>query len=229
MKKVLAFVLVVALAATSVFAASIVSSSSSSSRIYDYLGVNIGFGITNERYDIVSGVTREDKGYQLGLSVNDFTFFDRDDSVGLFIEAGFNFNTKTDTTINGASTSESRIVPFFTDLIIGFAFKVSIDKKTSLLIGVGPDIMLYSKESDNYWVKETWDCMILGAGFDVEGVYKVGQDMYIGVGFRGSINFYGVITETTETWSGRKHSEYTELANYFGYRVLPRFSVYLGI
>ena len=228
MKKVLALVLVVALAATSVFAASIVSSNNS--RMYDYLGFNVGFGITNESYDYVAGVTRVDKGYQLAFSVNDFTFFDKDDSVGLYIEAGANINTKTDSTIGGVTVSEDRIVPFFADVVIGFAFKAQIDKKTALLIGVGPDFMMYSKETEDYWYhyKTTWECLILGVGFDVEGTYKVGTDVYIGVGFRGSVNFYGTIMETRTSWSGHEKTTYTDLDNYFGYRILPRFSVYLG-
>ena len=229
MKRVITLVLVMALVTASVFAASIVSSSSSASRMYDYLGLNIGFGITNESYDFMPGVPREDKGYQLGLSVNDFTFFDKDDSVGMYIEVGANINTKTDTTIGGVKTDEERIVPFFADIAIGVAFKMSIDRKTALLIGVGPDFMMYSKENHNYWTDAEWECLIIGAGFDVEGVYKVGQDVYIGVGFRGSINFYGVIMETTKTWTGHEKTTYIDLDNYFGYRVLPRFSVYFGV
>ena len=228
MKKVFAAILIVAvMGAGSLFAASIVNSGANSS-MYDYFGFNLGFGITNESYDLAPSVPRTDKGYQLAFSVNDFTFFDKDAAVGIYIEAGANINTKTDTTIGGKTTGEDRLVPFFADIVFGVAFKAQIDKKTALLIGIGPDLMMYSKENDNYWTKDTWECLIVGAGFDVEGIYKVGQDVYIGVGFRGSINFYGTIMETkTSPWSG-EHTTYSDLDNYFGYRVLPRFSVYLG-
>ena len=229
MKRIITVILVLTLVMASAFAASIESSSSRSSRMYDYLGLNVGFGITNEAYDIVPGVAREDKGYQLGLSVNDFTFFNRDASVGMYLEAGLNINTKTDSTIGGVKTNEERIVPFFADIVLGIAFRVDIDKKTALLVGIGPDFMMYSKENHNYWTDATWECLIIGAGFDVEGVYKVGQDVYIGVGFRGSINFYGVIMETTKTWTGHENTKYIDLDNYFGYRILPRFSVYFGV
>ena len=230
MKKLIAVVLVIAVIGVgSLFAANIVSSGSrASSRGYDYLGFNIGFGITNESYNLSPSVERTDKGYQLAFSVNDFAFFDKDDSVGLYVEAGLNINTQTDTTIGGIKTSEDRIVPLFTDIVLGMAFKTSIDRKTSLLIGIGPDFMFYSKENDNYWSKDTWECLIIGAGIDVEGTYKVGTDVYIGIGFRSSFMFYGVITDTTETW-GHSHTDYEELDGYFGYRILPRFSVYLGI
>lgn len=230
MKKLFATILIIAIVGScSLFAASIVSSGSRASRVYDYLGFNIGFGITNESYNLLNH-ERTDKGYQLAFSVNDFTFFDKDDSVGLYIEAGLNINTQTDTIIDGTKTNEDRIVPFFTDIVIGFAFKADIDKKTSLLVGVGPDFMFYSKENNNYyWTKETWECLVIGAGIDVEGTYKVGTDVYIGVGFRSSFMFYGVIMDTTESWSGHTHTDYVDLDGYFGYRILPRFSVYLGV
>ncbi|MBO6001663.1 MAG: hypothetical protein J6P81_07765, partial [Spirochaetales bacterium] len=155
-------------------------------------------------------------------SLNDFMFFSRDVNVGFYMEMGMSFNVKTECTEGGVPTGDDKISPFFSDLVIGFAFKADVDKRTSVLVGVGPEMMIYSKEYKYYnWEK---DFLVLGAGLDLEGTYKVANDVYIGIGFRGSIMFYGTMIDRD-----RYGEVYTEYKNYFGYRLLPRFSVYLGL
>ena len=225
MKKVtIAVLMLLVLGATSLFAVQIVNSSSSSSDMYDYLGLNIGYGVTNEKYNPFADVERVDKGYQLGLSLNDFMFFSRDVNVGFYMEMGMSFNVKTECTEGGVPTGDDKISPFFSDLVLGFAFKADVDKRTSVLVGVGPELMIYSKEYKGFPSNYERDFLVLGAGLDLEGTYKVANDVYIGIGFRGSIMFYGTMIDR-----GRYGEKYTKYDNYFGYRVLPRFSVYLGL
>ena len=226
MKKVtIAILMLLVFGATSLFAVQIVNSSSSSSDMYDYLGLNIGYGFTREKYDLVTGVERVDKGYQLGLSMNDFMFFSRDVNVGFYMEMGISFNLKTEWSEGGEPAhKDDKISPFFSDLVIGFAFKADVDKRTSVLVGVGPEMMIYSKEYKGFPSNYERDFLVLGAGLDLEGTYKVANDVYIGIGFRGSVMFYGTMIDR-----GYYTEKYTEYKNYLGYRVLPRFSVYLGL
>ena len=211
------------LGATSLFAVQIVSPSSSSD-MRDYIGLNIGYGVTREKYDLSSGLERVDKGYQLGLSMNDFMFFSRDANIGFYMEMGISFNLKTEWTEGDSPAKDDKISPFFSDLVLGFAFKADIDNRTSVLIGVGPEMMIYSKEYRGFPHDYKREILVLGAGLDLEGAYKVATDVYIGIGFRGSIMFYGTMID-----EGYYTDKYTEYKNYFGYRVLPRFSVYLGL
>ena len=85
-------------------------------------------------------------------------------------------------------------------------------------------MMLYSKTYRYMSTELEKDFLVLGVGVDFEGTYMVARDAYIGIGFRSSFMFYG-----TEIDESRYSRTYTEYENYFGYRVLPRFSVYLGI
>ena len=231
MKKTLFVVLMLLFAGVSgLFAVQIVSKSNSYSdsysgyrmQSYDYIGMNIGYGVTNETYDLSDTSKRVDKGYQFGFSFNDFMFFDSSSAVGFYVELGIDLNTKTESTINGVSAPEDRLTPFFSDMVVGFAFKAEVDKRTSVLIGVGPEIMVYSKEYKT--PKYEKDLLVLGAGIDLEGVYMISKNVYIGVGFRSSFMFYA-----TEIDKKKSSTSYTKYDNYFGYRVLPRFSVYMGI
>ena len=225
MKKVtIAVLMLLVLGATSLFAVQIVNASSSSSDMMDYLGLNIGYGVTREKYDLPDGQERIDKGYQLGLSMNDFMFFSRDANIGFYMEMGISFNLKTEWSVGGNPAKDDKISPFFSDLVLGFAFKADVDKRTSVLIGVGPEMMIYSKEYRGFPYDYEREVLILGAGLDLEGAYKVANGVYIGLGFRGSIMFYGTMID-----KGYYSEKYTEYKNYFGYRVLPRFSVYLGL
>ena len=225
MKKVtIAILMLLVLGATSLFAVQIVSASNSSSDMYDYIGFNLGYGVTNEKYEPEPGLERIDKGYQLGLSLNDFMFFSRDANIGMYMEMGISFNLKTEWSEGGAPAKDDKISPFFSDMVVGFAFKADVDKRTSVLLGVGPEIMIYSKEYKGFPSNYERDFLVLGAGLDLEGTYRVATDVYIGIGFRGSILFYGTMID-----SSRHGEKYTEYKNYFGYRVLPRFSVYLGL
>ena len=226
MKKVtIAVLMLLVLGATSLFAVQIVSPSSSSSDMMDYLGLNIGYGVTREKYDLSNGLERVDKGYQLGLSMNDFMFFSRDANIGFYMEMGISFNLKTEWSEGGEPAhTEDKISPYFSDAVLGFAFKADVDNRTSVLIGVGPEIMIYSKEYKGFPHNYEREILVLGAGLDLEGAYKVANGVYIGIGFRGSIMFYGTMID-----KGYYSETYTEYKNYFGYRVLPRFSVYLGL
>ncbi len=224
MKKATIVILVALLCAGSLFAASIVSGGSSS-RGTDYTGFNFGYGITNESFTL-DNKDREDKGYQLGLSINEFLFFDRQTDVGIYAEVGFSINTNTESTVNGVSTESSMAAPLYYDVVIGLGMRFDMDNKTTLLLGVGPELMYYSKEYTYYTNVYTRECLIFGIGADVEGMYEVGRDVYIGVGFKGSFLFYGTLLEYVNKSSSPYASE--DYENYFGYRIMPRFSLYIG-
>ena len=223
-KSFVVFLLLLFVGAASLFAVQIVSDTRSSLSSYDYVGMNIGFGVTNEKYDLSNDQQRMDRGYQFGFSFNDFTFFNSGANVGFYIELGISLNTKTESTVDSFPTSDDKISPFFSDFILGFAFRADFGKRTGLLIGVGPEMMMYSKKYNVGYYEFEKDFLVLGVGIDLEGTYMVSRDVYIGVGFRSSFMFFG-----TEIDKSRYQTTYTDYDNYFGYRVLPRFSVFLGI
>lgn len=223
-KSFVVFLLLLFVGAASLFAVQIVSDTRSSLSSYDYFGMNIGFGVTNEKYDLSNGQQRMDRGYQFGFSFNDFTFFNSGANVGFYIELGVSLNTKTESTVDGVPTSDKKISPVFSDFIFGFGFRADLGKRTGLLIGVGPEMMMYSKKYKVGYYEYEKDFLVLGVGLDLEGTYMVSRDVYIGVGFRSSFMFFG-----TEIDKRKYETTYTDYDNYFGYRVLPRFSVFLGI
>lgn len=223
-KSFVAVLLLLIVGAASLSAVQIVSDTRSSLKSYDYVGLNIGYGVTDEKYDLSDGQRREDKGYQFGFSFNDFTFFNSGANVGFYIELGISLNTKTESTVDGVPTSDKKISPVFSDFIFGFGFRADLGKRTGLLIGVGPEMMMYSKKYNVGYYEYEKDFLVLGVGLDLEGTYMVSRDVYIGVGFRSSFMFFG-----TEIDKRKYETTYTDYDNYFGYRVLPRFSVFLGI
>ena len=229
-KALISMLIILVLGCGAVFAASIESSSSYNGFV-DYLGFNVGYGITNEKYDFVEGgPMRVDKGYQLSLSVNDFMFLDRDAILGFYMEVGFSFNIDMESTIGDEPSFHPKdLSPFYADTMLGLAIKFKTDNRTSVMIGVGPEIMYYSKEyNSQYWPYYTVDTenIALGFGADIEGSYRLGQDLYVGLGFKGSVLLYAT-TYTSVTVGPREHHTWDDLINYFGYRIQPRVSLYL--
>ena len=194
------------------------------SRLEDFLGMSIGSSFVYETYETASGKT-VDKALQFYGGFSEFAFFN-DAPLGIYLDAGVLVNVKDEYNPDVVTKS-----PAYADVMLGLAYRTKMDGRTSFLLAAGPEFTYFTDKYtyingwDRVYVEKTY--MTMGLTLDAELVYKLGGDFYISVGGKGSVMFLKWMTKEETTWYDRTEESYIDDTDgYFGYRIVPKVSVY---
>ena len=200
----------------------------------DYIGLNVGAGYNRDQFTPGPGQTRVDSGYQLGLSINDYTFLDSGAPVGIYMEAGLLINLDNTTTINDvvATNIEPPVILF--DVVLGPGFRFEAGRGMGLLMSAGMDLSyideVYSYSDPTYgYIEFTRSSMKLGLAATAELKFNLGRKFFVTFGAKGTVNFLSWILSEKSTYAGwhEWHESHTDsIDDYFGFRVMPRISAY---
>ena len=186
--------------------------------VQDFTGFSMGGSFVKETYDTDAGKF-EDRAGQLYFGLSEYAFFGSS-SMGLYLDLGLLINVKDSESDNIEKS------PVYIDLSLGLGGRLSIDRSTSFLFGVGPEFTYFTNEYTYYGYKIEKTYMSMGVGLDAEVMYKLGKDFYVSVGAKGSVLFLKWMTREVTSGSGYEGSSSTDTEGYFGYRVTPKLTFY---
>ena len=226
MKKVIITVLAMLLACSAVFAATIDSGNYyyDEPKLDDYVGLNVGTSFVYETYETNDSML-VDKALQFYTGFSEFAFFD-DAPFGIYLDAGVLFNIKDNYDPEAVSKS-----PAYADVMLGLAYRMKTDSRTSFLLSFGPEFTYFTNEykyingTDLVHVEKTY--MTMGLTLGAEATYRLGGDWYISLGGKGSIMFLKWMTKEEITRHGSSEHTYDDgTEGYFGYRIVPKVALY---
>ena len=206
MKKVLIAILVL----LTVFC----SAAFADSKIDNYTGFAIGYGISNARIEDLFNY----KYNQLVFSITDFGFIDKS-PVGLFIDGTLfvDIKGKMVTSIDEYDIPKDEL-PVGLMATIGPAFKLNMGKGMDLLLGVG--FQVYRQE--RIYPYEKWQEFYYGVGADIEFAYELGKSLAITLGADGSY-FFANSRYYSNNFVKNVDVSYDK---YWEYRIIPKIAGY---
>ena len=227
MKKTIITVLALLLACSIVFAATIDSGSYynyNEPKFDDFLGFSVGTSFVYETYETEDEML-VDKALPFYAGFTEYGFFD-DASLGIYLDAGILINVKDDYNPDKVSKSEG-----YADVTLGLAYRMKTDSRTSFLMSFGPEFTYFTDEfkylttEGVVQVEKTYITMGLTLG--AEATYRLGGDWYISLGGKGSVMFLKWMTKEEISSHGSSEHTYDDgTEGYFGYRIVPKVSLY---
>ena len=184
------------------------------SKVENYTGFAIGYGISNARVEDMFTY----KYNQVIFSITDFGFIDKS-PVGLFIDGTLFVATKGKliTSIDEYDLDKDDL-PVGLMATIGPAFKIDMGKNMDMLLGVG--FQVYRQT----WVDpyEKWQEFFYGVGADIEFAYELGKSFSLAIGANGSY-FFANTRYYSNNYVKNVDVSYDK---YWEYRIIPKIVGY---